>query len=54
MAYKEGSRQHSYMKSLIDKPGGGQGYKNPYEWKKPKPKQAKKKVDKKAFDSNFS
>jgi len=45
MAHKEGSRQHSYMQSLIDKPGGGQGYKNPYEWKKPsQPKKAHKRV----------
>jgi len=51
MAHKEGSRQHSYMKSLIDKPGGGQGYKNPYEWKKPsQPKKAKLQGERKGYN----
>ncbi len=45
MAHQEGSRQHSYMEALKNEKGGGQGYKNPYEWKKPKPKQAKGKTN---------
>ena len=52
MAHKEGDRQNSYTKGLKGKEGGGQGHVNPYQWKKPKT--ASKKVDKKAFDSNFS
>ena len=36
MAHKEGDRQHSYTKGLKDRPGGGKGHHNPYQWQKPK------------------
>ncbi len=36
MAHKEGDRQNSYTKGLKDRPGGGKGHHNPYQWQKPK------------------
>jgi hypothetical protein len=37
----DGNRQNPYTEALKKSPGGGKGYHNPYEWKKPnQPKKA--------------
>lgn len=44
----DGNRQNSYTGAMKNKPGGGKGYVNPYEWKKkqqPKKAQGPNKVN---------
>ena len=52
MAHKEGDRQNSYTKGIVDRPKQTKPG-DVLQWKD-LPKKASKKVDKKAFDSNFS
>ena len=47
MANKEGDRQNSYTKGLKNKPGGGKGHHNPYQWK---PKKAKLPSERKGYN----
>jgi hypothetical protein len=47
----DGNRQNPYTEALKKSPGGGKGYHNPYEWKKPnQPKKAKLQGQRKGYN----